>query len=103
MNTHARAMDAAPPPLPLREGPLREGPHPDLGPLMVGPLMIGPLSVLRMWAEMSRTASNALPASLLLAAAPFFWAPPLWVGALMAASRPPSAPSRGFTAIDVSR
>ena len=50
----------------------------------LGPMMMGPLTGLRLWADMSRAMSSVMPASLLIAASPFFWAPPLWVGALMA-------------------
>lgn len=50
-----------------------------------GLLLVGPLTAMRMWADMNRAVSSAMPASLLIAASPFFWAPPLWVGALMAA------------------
>lgn len=85
MTTRARSMDAAlPPPLPALPPP---PPVPDLG-----PLMLGPLTALRMWVDMSRAVSTVMPASLLIASAPFFWAPPLWVGALMAAQ---SAPPHG--------
>ncbi len=62
-----------------------------------GLLMIGPLTAMRAWADMNRAVSSALPASLLIAASPFFWAPPLWVGALMAgrsAAPGPDAVSR---------
>jgi len=83
MNKGARATDAVPPP-----------PIPDLG-----PLMLGPLTVLRLWADMSRSASSLMPASLLIAVSPFFWAPPLWVGALMAAqSAQPHGGAEGSTA-----
>ena len=68
MSKDERATAAVPPPTP------------DLW-----PLMLGPLTVLRLWADMSRSASSLMPASLLIASSPFFWAPPLWVGALMAA------------------
>ncbi len=62
-----------------------------------GLLLLGPLTAMRAWVDMSRTVSSALPASLLIAASPFFWAPPLWVGALMAgrsAAPGPDAVSR---------
>lgn len=61
-----------------------------------GLLLVGPLTVMRMWADMNRAVSSAMPASLLIAASPFFWAPPLWVGALMAAQG--SAPHGGAAA-----
>ena len=96
MNKGARATDAVPPPLP------------DLGPLMVGPL-----TALRMWADVSRAAASVMPATLMIAMAPFFWAPPVWVGLLMAAPASPrhdsqaralqSSAPRGFTTIGISR
>ncbi|WP_431857225.1 hypothetical protein [Azospirillum sp.] len=107
MTKGARAMDAPPPPVP---------PVPDLG-----PLMLGPLTALRAWADMSRAASSLMPATVVIAMAPFFWAPPVWVGLLMAGqaarrgesqkrggpeTKPAPKPrpaSRGFTTIGVSR
>ena len=60
-----------------------------------GLMMVGPMTAMRLWADMNR----ALPASLLIAASPFFWAPPLWVGALMAArSAAPHGGPAGSTA-----
>lgn len=57
---------------------------PDAGQLP-GLMMVSPLTAMRLWADMNRAMSSVLPASLMIAASPFFWAPPLWVGALMAA------------------
>ncbi|PWC54749.1 hypothetical protein TSO221_07390 [Azospirillum sp. TSO22-1] len=82
-------MDAALPPPP---------PVPDLG-----PLMLGPLTALRVWADMSRAASSVMPATVVIAMAPFFWAPPVWVGLLMAGRAAAHPASRGFTTIGVSR
>ncbi|HYG86340.1 MAG TPA: hypothetical protein VD978_08790 [Azospirillum sp.] len=49
-----------------------------------GVLMMSPMTALHLWADLNRAAVSAMPASLLIAVSPFFWAPPLWVGALMA-------------------
>lgn len=48
-------------------------------------MLMAPMTALHIWADLNRAAVRAMPASLLVAASPFFWAPPLWVGALMAA------------------
>lgn len=68
MSRGVRSMDPVPTPA-----------WPDLG-----PLMLGPLSALRLWTDLGRSAASMAPATLVIAMAPFFWAPPLWVGLLMA-------------------
>lgn len=61
-----------------------------------GLMMLGPLTLVRLWADMGRAATSVMPASLLITASPFFWAPPVWVGALMAGhgGKPAAAPRR---------
>lgn len=61
------------------------GGTPDLGLLLAGP-MAAQVTTLRLMAEASRAAAAYWPASWLVAASPFYWAPPLWVLALMSAS-----------------
>ncbi|HEY0833510.1 MAG TPA: hypothetical protein VGE72_06325, partial [Azospirillum sp.] len=47
----------------------------------LGMLMAGPLSLMRAWADVNRATVSWLPATWLVAASPFFWATPFWVGA----------------------
>lgn len=64
----------------------KPGPLPvPMSPMDFGTLMAGPFTALRLFADLGRTTASAMPAGLLIAASPFFWAPPLWVGMLMAA------------------
>ncbi|WP_084536745.1 hypothetical protein [Azospirillum halopraeferens] len=52
------------------------------------------LAVLRWWAGFARATAPLLPAGVLVAASPFHWAPPLWVGAFMAGGGAgPAAPA----------
>lgn len=44
-----------------------------------------PIGALRAMASAGQTMSGLWPAACLVAASPFFWAPPLWILALMAA------------------
>jgi len=82
MNSHRRPVDANTPTLPD-----------------IGLMLTGPLTALRMWADVNRVTSSMMPAALLIATSPFFWAPPLWVGALMAAqASQPSGGPHGSTA-----
>ena len=58
------------------------------------------VGTLRAMASARQTMSTLWPAACLVAASPFFWAPPLWILALMAAPSPgagagPANPSMG--------
>lgn len=54
--------------------------------LMMANPMVLPITGLRLLAEASHTMATCWPAAWLVASSPFFWAPPLWVLAMMASS-----------------
>ena len=53
--------------------------------MMANPMVL-PITGLRLLAEASHTMATCWPAAWLVASSPFFWAPPLWVLAMMASS-----------------
>jgi len=57
----------------------------DIGLMLASP-MAAQMTSLRLMADASRTMASCWPAAWLVASSPFFWAPPLWVLAMMTAS-----------------